>query len=169
MAENKSKATPPSEEQLKSEIGTAKNLQSDPDLSSLEARESAVLEREAAVLLKETVLSEVETAISERESAVSERESAVLLKDSAITERETAVSQREADIEEREKNFNPIKPEEAVKGLEFEFQDEKFKFKDSAPKALRFDGSVMTQSQMIEDEDIILDLVSSNSIYIAKL
>lgn len=71
------------------------------------------------------------------------------------------------DLEKREKALaksqKEVKPEKEVPGVEFEFQGLTKKFTDAAPKSIRYDGKVWSQTELIEDEDALMDLVSSNS------
>ncbi|WP_300685510.1 hypothetical protein [Chryseobacterium sp.] len=133
----------------------------------IEARETSVSERESAA-------SEKEADIEAREISVSERESAVSEKEADIEARETSISEKESEIKKREKalllkeNVLSTNTESSEPGKSFHCQDIGFKFKDSAPKLIRYDGTVFTQEQIISDPEIILDFVSSNSNLIEK-
>lgn len=72
-------------------------------------------------------------------------------------------------LDQKEKSLKSTKQDEKVPGLSFELFGEKKKFKDSAPKLIRYDGQVMTQRDIIDDADALLDLVSSNSSYFQNL
>jgi len=73
------------------------------------------------------------------------------------------------DLDKREKALaksqKETKPAKELPGVEFEFQGLKKKFTDAAPKKIRYDGKVWSQDELIEDEDALMDLVSSNSHY----
>ncbi len=81
------------------------------------------------------------------------------------------LQKREDSLKKAEKENKPAKAEP---GLKFEFQGMSKKFKDSAPKAIRYDGKIWTQEELIDEEntdavEALTDLVSSNSNYIENI
>ena len=53
-------------------------------------------------------------------------------------------------------------------GIEFNFRGEKYKFKDTTPKSIKYGGVALTQKELVKDEDAILHLLT-NSGLIEKL
>lgn len=53
-------------------------------------------------------------------------------------------------------------------GEAFEFRGVKYKFRDTAPRSIRYNNVVYTQRELIEDENILLQLVGGNSSLITK-
>lgn len=62
------------------------------------------------------------------------------------------------------------KPKEknTVSEISFEFNGEVYIFAPDAPEKIRINGSVKTQEEIAEDEDIQLQLVAGNSSLIIK-
>jgi hypothetical protein len=89
-----------------------------------------------------------------------------------VSERESAVEIREQNAEAKEKELEQLEEslltestaEENEPGLEFELDEEKFKFLDSAPKVILFGGKARTQKQLIKDENALTQLVSNISL-----
>ncbi len=48
-------------------------------------------------------------------------------------------------------------------GLEFDFEDVKGAFHPEAPKTILFNGQALTQKQIIDDKDVLLQLIGSKS------
>ncbi|UKB81250.1 hypothetical protein [Chryseobacterium sp. MEBOG07] len=165
MKETKTKVTPLNEEQPTTENKQPENIQSD----KIEGSEDLTEKIQSDLELIEFSIEERESDVEERESAVEERENSVEERENEVAKRESAVNVREKAVEKRENSLKESKSDEMLPGLEFEFQGEKKKFKDSAPKLIRYEGEAMTQQQIINNEDALLDLVSSNSGYIQNL
>ncbi|EKB60754.1 hypothetical protein [Bergeyella zoohelcum] len=118
----------------------------------LNQRKAELDEREATIVDKETVLNERETEINEREIAVAEKESKL------------------KDLEKKLKTKEPTAKSSAVKKepVSFEFNGEFYVFADHAPQLIRIDGQVLTQEEIVQDEELLLQLVAGNSSLIEK-
>lgn len=89
----------------------------------------------------------------------------------ALTAGEEQLKNDRKAFEKEKKYFEDGKKEspaeKSTPGLEFDFQGLKKKFKDDAPKKIRYDGKVWTQKELVgkkEDaQEALNDLVSSNS------
>lgn len=99
-------------------------------------------------------------------------------KASELEKREKAIQEREKAVEIREKNAELKEQElvalqetlsaapisEKLPGLEFDLDDEKFKFLDDAPKEILFAGKSRSQKSLINDVDALVQLVSNSSL-----
>lgn len=94
------------------------------------------------------------------EEQLKKREEALIAGEAKLKEGQEALKQEKKDFAESKKG---VKPEKVVPGEKFEFQGVKKKFRDTAPKSIRYDGKVWSQAELIKDEDAMNDLVSSNS------
>ena len=90
---------------------------------------------------------------------------------STLDERELNLNAREEKLDEREAAISKLenataeeKPVKAVAGLPFEIEKEKFKFLDSAPKSILFDGKPRTQKDLVKDQEALLQLSSNKSL-----
>ena len=59
--------------------------------------------------------------------------------------------------------------EKKMPGLNFEFEGESYKFKDSDPKKIWIAGKVYSQAEIVKKKDILLELVGGNSGLIQKV
>ena len=164
MAKKINEATPQTEEKLtrenenisetsgalqNDESGSDKKHQDSSDFNDFQERISGVESRE-----KEA---------DQREAELDQREDNLNAKEDSLNEREKALDERELALE-------TAKPGKKTPGLEFEFEGQNFKFKDSAPKVINIDGGrKLSQKQIIADEDILLQLVGGNSGLIIKI
>lgn len=86
--------------------------------------------------------------------------------------RKAELDTRESELEAREKALAE-KPagekKEPEPGLEFEFENEKYKFSDSAPKLISISGKGYTQQEIADNAEIALQLIGGNSSLIKKL
>jgi hypothetical protein len=103
-----------------------------------------------------------------------EQKTAQDAKDVQLSETESALAKKAKDLEAREISVqqaeeNASKPKETKSGKKFKFEGVEYKFKDSAPENIRFNGSVKSQAQLIKDEDALLQLVGGNSGLIEKI
>ena len=97
----------------------------------------------------------------------------------ALNEREKALNEREEALNEREKALNeveqlkgtPEKPTEEAprKGHEFTFRNVSYKFADDAPQMLLIGGEALSQEEIANDEDLLLQLIGGHSPLINKL
>lgn len=96
-----------------------------------------------------------------------------------LAERISQLDAREKLLEEKERRLSKLEKqlaekspvvEEVIKpkGLSFTFREEKYKFSDDAPLKILFGGQVLTQKQLIEDEDALAILIGGNSNLIEK-
>lgn len=88
-------------------------------------------------------------------SALEEREKAVSLRENAVTKKEIELKERE------DKLLDNPETAKVLPGLSFKIDGEKFKFKDDAPKQILFGGKSRSQSELIKDENALIQLVSN--------
>lgn len=129
--------------------------------NSLSQRESELTAKESALNERESALNEKENLVSQRESELSGKEADFVQKESALTEKEKSVSQRESELNSANSTVEVV---EDVPGLEFKFEGRKFKFLDSAPKEILFNGRGISQKNMVKDENILLQLVGGSAL-----
>lgn len=110
------------------------------------------------------VLSENEKALKEKELSLKEWEQNLENKEQQLIQRETALELREKDLNKK----NTI-PEKKHSAEVFSFGGEDYKFTDDAPKSIRIDGQILTQKQIIESEELLLQLVAGESSLIEKI
>lgn len=95
----------------------------------------------------------------------------------AIQKKEELYSASAEELEALRKEVNELraaakaeaKPAKVVPGVKFEFEGSNYKFKDTAPKSIRIDGVAKSQKDIAADEEILLQLVASNSGLIEKI
>lgn len=56
-----------------------------------------------------------------------------------------------------------VEEKKPVPGLKFTFRGRAYKFTDDAPKSILFNGNVVTQKQLAEDEESLLQLIGNRS------
>lgn len=112
-------------------------------------------------------------ALNDREAALNEREEALNRREHALNEVEKHLNAREQQLDQYEEQLNG-KPEEPTaeaphKGHEFTFRDVNYKFTDDAPKVLLIGGESLSQEEIANDEELLLQLIGGHSPLISKL
>lgn len=112
-------------------------------------------------------------ALNEREAALNEREEALNRRELALNEVEKHLNTREQQLDQYEAHLNG-KPEEPTaeaprKGHEFTFRDVNYKFTDDAPQMLLIGGEALSQEEIANDEELLLQLIGGHSPLINKL
>jgi hypothetical protein len=130
---------------------------------------------------KNTLVSEASTesndtqvqALNEREAALNEREEALNRREHALNEVEKHLNAREQQLDQYEEQLKgtPEKPTEEAprKGHEFTFRNVNYKFTDDAPQVLRIGGEALSQEEIANDEDLLLQLIGGQSPLISRL
>lgn len=112
-------------------------------------------------------------ALNEREAALKEREEALNRREYALNEVEKHLNAREQQLDQYEAQLKgtPEKPTEEAphKGHEFTFRNVNYKFTDDAPQVLRIGGEALSQEEIANDEDLLLQLIGGQSPLISKL
>ena len=112
-------------------------------------------------------------ALNEREAALNEREEALNRREHALNEVEKHLNAREQQLDQYEEQLKgtPEKPTEEAprKGHEFTFRNVNYKFTDDAPQVLRIGGEALSQEEIANDEDLLLQLIGGQSPLISKL
>lgn len=112
-------------------------------------------------------------ALNEREAALKEREEALNRREYALNEVEKHLNAREQQLDQYEAQLKgtPEKPTEEAprKGHEFTFRNVNYKFTDDAPQVLRIGGEALSQEEIANDEDLLLQLIGGHSPLISKL
>lgn len=119
---------------------------------------------------KEAILDTREQELNAFADTLNEKEQELNAFAETLKEKEVALSQREAEIMRREQSTSQEIPTAVpvVEGLDFEFNGEKYKFRDDAPQKIRIFGQVMSQEEIVKDEDLLLQLVAGESSLIEK-
>lgn len=112
-------------------------------------------------------------ALNEREAALNEREEALNRREHALNEVEKHLNAREQQLNQLEEQLNGT-PEEPTaeaphKGHEFTFRNVNYKFTDDAPQVLRIGGEALSQEEIANDEDLLLQLIGGQSPLISRL
>lgn len=112
-------------------------------------------------------------ALNEREAALNEREEALNRREHALNEVEKHLNAREQQLNlyEEQLNGKPEEPTEEAphKGHEFTFRNVNYKFTDDAPKVLLIGGESLSQEEIANDEELLLQLIGGHSPLISKL
>ena len=112
-------------------------------------------------------------ALNEREAALNEREEALNRREHALNEVEKHLNAREQQLDQYEAQLkgSPEKPTEEAprKGHEFTFRNVRYKFTDDAPKVLLIGGESLSQEEIANDEELLLQLIGGHSPLINKL
>ena len=112
-------------------------------------------------------------ALNEREAALNEREEALNRREHALNEVEKHLNAREQQLDQYEEQLKgtPEKPTEEAprKGHEFTFRNVNYKFTDDAPQVLRIGGEALSQEEIANDEELLLQLIGGHSPLISKL
>ena len=165
MSEPKDKkATPLTEEQLlkKQSDLEAKSEKLEADIKAFEAEKKEFAE------YRETIDAAVKTNVAldedlkKREESLAQKQTAF---DTYVDETNESLKKREADLDEKAGK----KSGESEPGLEFEFEEELYKFTDSAPKLIKVNGKAYSQKQIAEDYDLALQLIGGKSSLIIKI
>lgn len=111
--------------------------------------------------------------LNEREAALNEREEALNRREHALNEVEKHLNAREQQLDQYEEQLKgtPEKPTEEAprKGHEFTFRNVRYKFTDDAPKVLLIGGESLSQEEIANDEELLLQLIGGHSPLISKL
>lgn len=112
-------------------------------------------------------------ALNEREAALNEREEALNRREHALNEVEKHLNAREQQLDQYEEQLKgtPEKPTEEAprKGHEFTFRNVNYKFTDDAPEVLRIGGEALSQEEIANDEELLLQLIGGQSPLISRL
>ena len=112
-------------------------------------------------------------ALNEREKALNEREEALNEREKALNEVEKQLNAREQQLDKYVEQLKgtPEKPTEEAprKGHEFTFRNVSYKFADDAPQMLLIGGEALSQEEIANDEDLLLQLIGGHSPLINKL
>ena len=91
----------------------------------------------------------------------------------ALNEVEKHLNAREQQLDQYEEQLKgtPEKPTEEAphKGHEFTFRDVNYKFTDDAPKVLLIGGESLSQEEIANDEELLLQLIGGQSPLISRL
>ena len=112
-------------------------------------------------------------ALNEREKVLNEREEALNRRELALNEVEKQLNAREQQLDQYEEQLKgtPEKPTEEAprKGYEFTFRNVNYKFTDDAPQMLLIGGEALSQEEIANDEELLLQLIGGHSPLINKL
>ena len=112
-------------------------------------------------------------ALNEREKVLNEREEALNRRELALNEVEKQLNAREQQLDQYEEQLKgtPEKPtaEASHKGYEFTFRNVNYKFADDAPQMLLIGGEALSQEEIANDEDLLLQLIGGQSPLISRL
>lgn len=167
MSTKKNQATPPNEEQLIQENQPNQAVQ-----ESSKNDETLITDKKEDPAVQDPALTDLQeriNALEAREKKTAEFSVKLLEKSGKLLAKQQELDAREKSLDERELALETAKPGKKTPGLEFEFEGQNFKFKDSAPKVINIDGRKLSQKQIIADEDILLQLVGGNSGLIIKI
>ena len=112
-------------------------------------------------------------ALNEREAALNEREEALNRREHSLNEVEKHLNAREQQLDQYEEQLKGT-PEEPTaeaphKGHEFTFRNVNYNFTDDAPKVLLIGGESLSQEEIANDEELLLQLIGGHSPLINKL
>nr|DAR05775.1 MAG TPA: hypothetical protein [Caudoviricetes sp.] len=112
-------------------------------------------------------------ALNEREAALNKREETLNEREKALNEVEKQLNAREQQLDQYEAQLKgtPEKPTEEAprKGHEFTFRNVNYKFADDAPEMILIGGEVLSQEEIANDEELLLQLIGGHSPLINKL
>lgn len=112
-------------------------------------------------------------ALNEREAALNEREEALNRREHALNEVEKHLNAREQQLDQYEEQLKGTLEEPTAeaphKGHEFTFRNVRYKFTDDAPKVLLIGGESLSQEEIANDEELLLQLIGGHSPLISKL
>jgi len=108
-----------------------------------------------------------------QEQALNEREEALNRRELALNEVEKHLNAREQQLDQYEAQLKgtPEKPTEEAprKGYEFTFRNVSYKFADDAPQMLLIGGEALSQEEIANDEELLLQLIGGHSPLINRL
>lgn len=118
-------------------------------------------------------LEKLRAELEQREISVSEKETQLAEKEQELQDFEQVLKEKETELEQREKklldiDYQPIETN-PYSFVQFQFGDETYQFRDDVPFRIRVFGKILTQEQIAQDEDIILQLVVGKSNLIEKV
>lgn len=176
--EKTKKETPTPVVEPQGTLADAANETAEQSLAELEQLREDLEQREQAISEKETTLNEKEAELERREKEIEEKQNSISEKETELSEREKqleefeqTLNKKEAELEQRENNqqlTNSNKPT-ADTPVQFQFGDDTYRFRDDVPLRIRVFGKILTQEQIAQDEDIILQLVVGKSNLIVKV
>lgn len=166
MAKKTNEATPLTEEQLNKQ--TPENTEISTALTTQEGTEDTKVlsseENSAEQSLEERI-----KAVEAREEETAELSIKLLEKSAKLFAKQEELDAREKAVKERELALKGAKPAEKTVGLEFEFEEEKYKFVDSAPQLISINRKGYSQKEIAEDADLALQLIGGKSSLIIKI
>lgn len=115
---------------------------------------------------KETLLQELEEKLTaDREALDQEKAEFEAFK----AEQKAELEKKKLDLDELEQTLLNTESEDNVvdepePGLEFKFEKNKFKFKDSAPKNLRISGKTLSQEEIVKDKELLQKIIKTTHI-----
>ena len=126
--------------------------------------EEQLVEKQIELDAREKTLEESENKLNEKEKLIEEREKSVESREKSVTKKEDELAELQASLDAK----TAEEEEKKMPGLNFEFEGESYKFKDSAPKKIRIAGKIYSQAEIVKKKDILLELVGGNSGLIQK-
>lgn len=90
-----------------------------------------------------------------------------LAKEKADFDKEKAAFEKEK--EEYLNSKTSVSEEKADTLEEFEYDGEKYVFAPGAPEIIRYGGQKFTRSEILDNEDVLLELIGGNSSLIKKI
>lgn len=119
-------------------------------------------------------LEQLREDLEQREQAISEKETELSEREKQLEQFEQILKEKETELEQREQKSTLISPKdfeksEEITPVQFQFGDETYRFRDDVPLRIRVFGKILTQEQIAQDEDVILQLVVGKSNLIVKV
>ncbi|WP_278380972.1 hypothetical protein [Chryseobacterium arthrosphaerae] len=165
MSEPKDKkATPLTEEQLlkkQSDLET-KSEKLEADIKAFEAEKKEFAEYRETIDAAAKTNVALDEDLKKREESLAQKQTAF---DIYVDETNESLKEREAELDEK----TGKKSGESEPGLEFEFEEEPYRFTDSAPKLITVNGKAYSQKQIAENYDLALQLIGGKSSLIIKI
>lgn len=126
--------------------------------------EELLLKREKDVTAREEAVAAKEKEFEAQALEIQKKEELYAAYPSELEALRKEVEDLRAELEKAQ-----VAPAKVVPGVEFKFEGQSYKFKDSAPKSIRIDGVVKTQKELAKDEESLLQLIGGNSGLIEKI
>lgn len=114
-------------------------------------------------------LEKLRAELEQRETAVSEKETQLAEKEQELHAFEQVLKEKEAELEQRENSKEQSSEPTAEGSVQFQFGEDTYRFRDDVPLRIRVFGKILTQEQIAQDEDVILQLVVGKSNLIEKV
>lgn len=119
-------------------------------------------------------LEQLREDLEQREQAISEKETTLNEKEAELSQLEQTLKEKETELEQREQKSTLISPKDFENNeksipVQFQFGDDTYRFRDDVPLRIRVFGKILTQEQIAQDEDVILQLVVGKSNLIVKV